>query len=146
MSWTIEQEELILDTLMAGPSNQDELIKTLRSAKIGKRKAFGPSTTDRSLLSKSRSLSQEALTHDILALFPPPAEKPKKKTAAERRAEMFAKKPKMDPKEKTRRHIALALGKARSAMEKRERTTQKAQRTRLRNKRLQENGADSAES
>ena len=95
MSWTPEQEEIILDLMMTEPEHQGVMLQTLKS---GKNKKHFSLKSDRSIISKARQLSYEALAGGWYAPLPEPAPKAKKPTKAELRAAMFARKAKMDPK------------------------------------------------
>jgi hypothetical protein len=127
MSWNQKQEEIILDILIEGVEHQGVLIEKTTT---GKNKRHFEAKTERGIISKARSLTNEALLNDILVTMPEPAPKPKKKTAAERRAELFARKTKMTPQEKGRKSVQDAITAARLAVAKREKAAQKARETR----------------
>ena len=98
MSWNPKQEQMIIDALVSKPANQKVLADSLLK---GKNKRHFTGKSERGIVAKARSLSYEALLNDVMLVMPPPAPKPKKKTAADIRKEMFAKMPKMTPTQKT---------------------------------------------
>ena len=102
MSWNSKQEQMIIDALVSKPANQQVLADGLLK---GNNKRHFTGKSPRGIVAKARSLSYEALLNDVLLVVPPPAPKPKKKTAADIRKEMFAKMPKMTPTQKTSKSV-----------------------------------------
>ena len=133
--WNTSQEELILKALQGSlkkqkkaPKTTTELIADLRAT------SKFPSTryTERSLLSKSKNISTEALSQGILALMP---EKPKpepKPTAKEKRQEIFSAAPKMNAQQQ-KKYQAL-IDAAKEEMEARAKAREKAAATRAKRK------------
>tara|TARA_Y100000592_G_scaffold99176_1_gene174317 strand:+ start:3816 stop:4211 length:396 start_codon:yes stop_codon:yes gene_type:complete len=131
MSWNPKQEQMIIDALVSKPANQQVLADSLLKGK-NKRHFTGKSV--RGIVAKARSLSYEALLNDVLLVMPPPAPKPKKKTAADIRKEMFAKMPKMTSTQKTSKSVIEAVKEAKAAIAKREAAAKKAKASRAKKK------------
>ena len=131
MSWNTKQEALIIQALKSKPKDQTVLTQSLLTGK-NKKQFVGKSVN--AVISKARSISYEALTNDVLLVMPPPAPKPKKKTAAQIRKEMFSTLPRMTATQKTSKAVIDAVKEARLAIAKREAAAKKAKATRAKNK------------
>ena len=131
MSWNPKQEQMIIDALVSKPANQKVLCDGLLK---GKNKRHFNGKSERGIVAKARSLSYEALLNDVMLVMPPPAPKPKKKTAADIRKEMFAKMPKMTPTQKTSKSVIEAIKEAKAAIAKREAAAKKAKASRAKKK------------
>ena len=81
MKWTVEQEELIIEQLLAEPEHQGVLVDKLQNHQEAKTKRLFKGKTARSIISKARSLTYEALVNDVLLVMPPPAPVEKKEEA-----------------------------------------------------------------
>lgn len=133
MKWTLKAEEIILDTLIAGVKHQGELIEKTLKSKESKIKRHFKGRTERSIISKAKSLCHEAILADIQVFMPGPAPKPpkaKKPTAADLRKAMFARKTKMTPQERGRKEVQDALSAARMAVKAREKAVAAAKKAR----------------
>jgi len=150
MAWTTEQEEVILHALIDAPKWQSELLSDLRSKKIDEsdKKMFPEKgknkVSDRSLLAKSRSISEEALTHRILAMMPDKKPADPKPTAAEKRASIFANAPKMKPVQAGTEKVHKAIQAANAAMKKREETREKIRKAAQERREAAEKSAEEA--
>ena len=133
MNWTLKQEELIIEALQSGPEHQGALTDSLLDGDNKTKRLFKGKTT-RSIVSKARSLTHEALVNDVLLVMPPPAPTERKPTAAEKRALLFAGMNKMTAKQKKTKTVADAIDVAREAIRKRKAAGDKAKATKLKKK------------
>jgi len=131
MSWNQKQEEIILNALVAKPATTKVLVDSLLK---GRNKRHFVGKTQNAVKAKARSLVYEALLNDVLLVMPPEPPKPKRKTAAELRKEMFSKMTKMTAQQKTSKSVSEAIKEAKEVIAKREAAAKKAKATRAKNR------------
>ncbi len=125
MSWNEKQEIAIIDALTSKAyKNRDEMTKALL------RKRVFSGKTDRGIIAKANSLSNEALLQGHYLLVPPPAPKAPKLTAAQKRVSLFAKIPKLTEKQKATAAVADAIKEAKEKIATRKAAAKKAKATR----------------
>ena len=122
MSWNEKQEIAIIDALNSKAyKNRDEMTKALL------RKRVFSGKTDRGIIAKANSLSNEALLQGHYLLVPPPAPKAPKLTAAQKRVSLFAK---LTEKQKATAAVADAIKEAKEKIATRKAAAKKAKATR----------------
>ena len=129
MSWNENQEIAIIEALTSNAyKNRDEMTKALL------RKRVFSGKTDRGIIAKAKSLSNEALLQDHYLIVPPPAPKAPKLTAAQKRVSLFAKIPKLTDKQKATAAVADAIKEAKEKIATRKAAAKKAKATRNKNR------------